>query len=51
MRSPETKVQVSAPKKSVPLVKGPIRCHKCQLKCQDAEEYLSHTCEPRRNHL
>ena len=27
-------------------VKGPIRCHKCQLKCIDAEHYLSHKCEP-----
>jgi hypothetical protein len=26
-------------------VKGPIRCHKCQLKCQDAKQYLSHTCK------
>ena len=23
-------------------VKGPIRCHKCQLMCRDAEHYLSH---------
>ena len=29
-------------------VKGPIRCHKCQLKCRDAEHYLSHTCKPAR---
>jgi len=28
-------------------VKGPIRCHKCQLLCRDAEHYLSHKCEPR----
>ena len=27
-------------------VKGPIRCHKCQLKCRDAEHYLSHKCAP-----
>ncbi len=27
-------------------VKGPIRCHKCKLKCRDAEHYLSHKCEP-----
>ena len=26
-------------------VKGPILCHKCQLKCVDAAEYLSHTCK------
>jgi hypothetical protein len=25
-------------------VKGPIRCHKCQLKCRDAAHYLSHKC-------
>jgi hypothetical protein len=29
-------------------VKGPIRCHKCQLKCRDADHYLRHKCEPRR---
>ena len=23
-------------------VEGPIRCHKCQLMCRDAEHYLSH---------
>lgn len=28
-----------------PKVKGPIRCHKCQMKCRDAEHYLSHKCE------
>ena len=28
-------------------VKGPVRCHRCQLKCRDAEHYLSHKCEPR----
>jgi len=28
-------------------VKGPIRCHTCQLKCSDAEHYLSHKCEPK----
>ncbi len=27
-----------------PKVKGPIRCHKCQLLCRDAEHYLSHKC-------
>ena len=32
-----------------PEVKGPIRCHKCQLKCRDAAEYLNHTCEPTRH--
>jgi hypothetical protein len=28
-------------------VKGPVRCHTCQLKCRDAAHYLSHKCEPR----
>jgi hypothetical protein len=27
-----------------PVVKGPIRCHKCQLLCRDAEHYLNHGC-------
>lgn len=27
-------------------VKGPIRCHKCQLMCRDGAHYLSHTCKP-----
>jgi hypothetical protein len=25
-------------------VKGPIKCHKCNLLCRDAEHYLSHIC-------
>ena len=29
------------------VVKGPIRCHKCQLSCVDAEHYLNHGCEMR----
>ena len=33
--------------KPKPLVRGPIRCHKCQLMCVDAEHYLSHSCTPR----
>jgi hypothetical protein len=33
--------------RTVHKVKGPIRCHKCQLKCSDAEHYLSHACEPK----
>jgi hypothetical protein len=33
--------------KAVSKVKGPIRCHKCQLMCRDAEHYLGHTCNPR----
>jgi hypothetical protein len=28
-------------------VLGPIRCHKCQLKCRDAEHYLNHKCVSR----
>jgi hypothetical protein len=28
-------------------VKGPIRCHKCQLMCRDAAHYLDHKCEPK----
>jgi len=27
-------------------VKGPIRCHKCQVTCRDATQYLSHQCGP-----
>jgi hypothetical protein len=39
-------VQMPAPaRKSV--VKGPIRCHKCQLLCVDADHYLTHACTPR----
>lgn len=34
---------------TVSKVKGPIRCHKCQLKCRDAEHYLNHKCEPGRS--
>jgi hypothetical protein len=30
------------------VVKGPIRCHNCQMKCVDAEHYLVHDCVPRR---
>jgi len=46
---------VKAPAPSKPravrsVVKGPIRCHKCQLSCRDADEYLSHKCEPRPQH-
>jgi hypothetical protein len=29
---------------SVSKVKGPIRCHKCQVICRDAKHYLSHQC-------
>ncbi len=31
--------------KPASVVKGPIRCHKCQLVCRDAAHYLSHKCE------
>jgi hypothetical protein len=32
---------------AVSKVKGPIRCHTCQLMCHDADHYLSHKCEPK----
>jgi hypothetical protein len=32
------------------VVKGPIRCHKCQMLCRDAEEYLNHSCNPKQRH-
>ena len=32
---------------TVSKVKGPIRCHKCQVVCCDAEHYLSHKCWPK----
>jgi len=32
---------------SAPKIKGPVRCHACQLNCRDAEHYLSHKCEKR----
>jgi hypothetical protein len=37
------------PARKVSQVKGPIRCHKCQLVCRDGAEYLSHKCVPRPN--
>ena len=42
-------IKASAPPilRSKPIVKGPIRCHKCQLMCLDAEQYLNHACQPR----
>jgi len=46
-----TLINVKAPAIPRPkvVVKGPIRCHKCQLLCQDAEHYLNHGCvEPKR---
>jgi hypothetical protein len=44
-----TPPNVNTPPASRPkvVVKGPIRCHKCQMLCQDAEQYLSHACAPR----
>lgn len=46
--SPIKTLPVVTPVKRIPTpVKGPIRCHKCQLNCADAETYLSHKCEPR----
>jgi len=39
--------RAAIPKRVAPEVKGPIRCHKCQLKCRDSAEYLNHVCEPR----
>lgn len=32
---------------AVSKVKGPIRCHNCQLRCRDAAHYLIHKCEPK----
>ncbi len=43
----QTKVSSPPILRSKPIVKGPIRCHKCQLMCRDAEEYLGHACKPR----
>jgi hypothetical protein len=37
------------PEKNFSKVKGPIRCHKCQLVCRDAEHYLSHKCDSTRS--
>jgi hypothetical protein len=33
---------------TISIVKGPILCHHCQLKCTDAAHYLSHKCIRRR---
>jgi hypothetical protein len=33
---------------TIAVVRGPILCHRCQLKCTDAAHYLSHTCIGRR---
>ena len=43
----QTKVDSPTLLRPKAVVKGPIRCHKCQLVCRDAEQYLSHACEPR----
>jgi len=39
--APDSKPAV---RKSPPLVKGPIKCHKCQEKFPDGEHYLKHAC-------
>ena len=39
------------PGKTPSKVKGPIRCHKCQLMCRDAEHYLSHACTSARSQV
>jgi hypothetical protein len=40
-------VNTPPPARPKVVVKGPIRCHKCQMRCQDAEQYLNHVCVPR----
>ena len=42
---------VLSARKPKTVVKGPIRCHKCQLLCSDAKHYLTHTCTPRSERL
>jgi hypothetical protein len=44
--SAATKKEKSVKRTPTP-VPGPIRCHKCQLKCRDADHYLQHKCETR----
>ncbi len=46
----ETKSMPAAVTRPKTVVKGPIRCHKCQMLCRDADEYLSHTCNPKQKH-
>jgi hypothetical protein len=48
MTSSFAKRSESPRKRIAPIVKGPIRCHKCQLVCQDAAQYLGHSCEEQR---
>lgn len=42
-----TKITTAQPNgvNNPPKVEGPVRCHKCQLMCRDAEHYLSHECK------
>ncbi len=44
---PITSASAALPRNSKSNVKGPIRCHKCQMLCVDAGTYLAHTCIPR----
>jgi hypothetical protein len=45
MRIPRKNDGIALPKKATAVVKGPITCHNCQLKCVDAAEYLNHKCQ------
>jgi hypothetical protein len=44
--NPLKKESPALPKRVAPEVKGPIRCHKCQLICNDAVAYRGHQCNP-----
>jgi hypothetical protein len=44
---PITSENAAPPQNAKSNVKGPIRCHKCQMLCVDADTYLAHTCIPR----
>jgi len=41
-------IQINGPRPVAPkvVVKGPIRCHKCNVRYPDAEQYLAHPCKP-----
>lgn len=41
-------IQINPPRSLSPkvVVKGPIRCHKCNVRYPDAEQYLAHPCKP-----
>lgn len=41
-------IQINGPRAAAPkvVVKGPIRCHKCNVPYSDAEQYLAHPCKP-----